>query len=123
MPCLLQPSHRVVIAALLAFAAVLVAAACSRTGRQVETGPVAAPAARPEPPAAPTPPPVDFATDVRPILEAGCRPCHFEGGVMYAKLPFDRPETIRHLGEMLFTRIDAPEDQATIRAFLAAGTE
>jgi hypothetical protein len=37
---------------------------------------------------------------------------------MYEKLPFDRAETIRHLGEKLFTRIKAPQEQATIRAFL-----
>jgi hypothetical protein len=39
---------------------------------------------------------------------------------MYEKLPFDRAETIRHLGEKLFTRIKAPQDQATIRSFLKA---
>jgi hypothetical protein len=62
---------------------------------------------------------VDFETGVRPLLEARCQPCHFAGGKMYEKLPFDRPETIHHLGERLFTRIKAPEDQALLRAFLA----
>lgn len=62
--------------------------------------------------------PVDFETQVRPILER-CQPCHFEGGKMYAQLPFDRPETVRTLGEKLFTRIKEPAEQATIRAFLA----
>jgi hypothetical protein len=60
----------------------------------------------------------DFDRDVKPILEKQCRPCHFTGGVMYEKLPFDRAETIRHLGEKLFTRIKAPDEQATIRSFL-----
>ena len=38
---------------------------------------------------------------------------------MYERLPFDRPETIRELGEKLFTRIKSEEEQALIRAFLA----
>jgi len=36
---------------------------------------------------------------VRPILEQRCTPCHFTGGKMYARLPFDRAETIVKLGE------------------------
>lgn len=64
-------------------------------------------------------PAVDFATQVRPLLEGRCQPCHFAGGTMYEKLPFDDPATIRHLGEQLFTRIKAEEERAVIRAFLA----
>lgn len=61
---------------------------------------------------------VDFETEVRPILER-CQPCHFEGGKMYDELPFDRPATIRKLGERLFTRIRDEQDQRIIRIFLA----
>ncbi len=61
----------------------------------------------------------DFGRDVRPILEQHCRPCHFEGGKMYERLPFDRPETIHTLGTRLFTRIKAEDEQAVIRRFLA----
>jgi len=68
---------------------------------------------------APQPPGAGFAARVRPILEARCMPCHFEGGKMYAQLPFDREETIRKLGESLFTRIKDEEERAAIRAFLA----
>jgi hypothetical protein len=64
----------------------------------------------------------DFARDVRPILEKSCQPCHFPGGKMYERLPFDRPETIRTLGTRLFTRIKAEDEQAVIRRFLAAGS-
>lgn len=62
---------------------------------------------------------VTFAHDVRPILEKRCVPCHFEGGKMYERLPFDRPETITKLGTKLFTRIKRDEEQKVIRAFLA----
>ena len=62
---------------------------------------------------------VDFKTDVRPIFEAKCQPCHFPGGKMYDKLPFDRPETIVKLNERLFMRIKDEPSRATIRRFLA----
>ena len=61
----------------------------------------------------------EFDSVVRPILHTKCMPCHFEGGKMYASLPFDRPETIRTLGEKLFTRIKDEESRTVIRAFLA----
>jgi len=62
---------------------------------------------------------VEFAHDVQPILKRRCDPCHFPGGVMHAKLPFDKPETIHQLGTKLFTRIKKEDEQAVIRAFLA----
>ena len=62
---------------------------------------------------------VDFVWQIKPILEENCQPCHFEGGKMYDKLPFDRPQTILNLGENLFTRLKDPDEQALIRAFLA----
>ena len=68
----------------------------------------------PQPPAAK----LDFTTHVKPIL-ARCQPCHFNGGTMYEKLPFDRPETVTKLGEKLFTRIQAENDRKIIREFLA----
>lgn len=64
-------------------------------------------------------PPVSFDTQIRPVLEKRCQPCHFTGGKMYAKLPFDRPQTIRSLGEKMFTRIRDPKEQALLQAFLA----
>lgn len=66
------------------------------------------------------PPPVDFQKEVRPILEQRCAPCHFTGGKMYAKLPFDQPETIHKLGTRLFTRIKDEREQKLIRSFLDA---
>lgn len=71
------------------------------------------------PPATVNRQPVDFTRDVRPILEKRCTPCHFAGGKMHAKLPFDKPETIHHLGDRLFSRIKKDDEQAVIRAFLA----
>ena len=63
-------------------------------------------------------PPVDFQSQILPILETRCQPCHFSGGKMYARLPFDRPATLYLLGTKLFTRIRDEEEQALLRAFL-----
>jgi hypothetical protein len=60
-----------------------------------------------------------FASDIRPILESRCQPCHFQGGQMYDKLPFDKPETITKLGTKLFTRIKNEDQQRVIRQFLS----
>lgn len=67
--------------------------------------------------------PVTFERDIKPILERRCTPCHFTGGKMYARLPFDRAETITKLGEKLFTRIKQDDEQKVIRAFLAASAK
>lgn len=63
---------------------------------------------------------VDFVKQVRPILDR-CQPCHFKGGTMYERYPFDTPGTVYQLGERLFTRIKDEKERAIIRAFLAQG--
>jgi hypothetical protein len=60
----------------------------------------------------------DFETDIKPIFQARCQPCHFQGGKVYEKLPFDKPETITKLGTRLFTRIKDEKEQQRIREFL-----
>jgi hypothetical protein len=61
---------------------------------------------------------VDFDSQIKPILQSKCMPCHFSGGVMYVRLPFDRPETIKKLGTKLFTRIQDENHRRLIRDFL-----
>lgn len=61
----------------------------------------------------------DFDKEIRPILQARCQPCHFQGGQVYDKLPFDKPATITRLGTKLFTRIKDEKEQKLIREFLA----
>ena len=62
---------------------------------------------------------LDFDTQIKPIFQSKCMPCHFSGGVQYEKLPFDRPETIKKLGTKLFTRIQDENHRRLIREFLA----
>jgi len=61
---------------------------------------------------------VDFETQLKPIFKSKCMPCHFSGGKMYDRLPFDKPETIRKLGTKLFTRIKEETDRRLIEDFL-----
>src|SRR5258705_1110631 len=67
----------------------------------------------------PSPAKIDFATQIRPVLEARCQPCHFSGGKVYQRMPFDRPETIKTLGTKLFTRIKDEKERQIICDFLA----
>ena len=62
---------------------------------------------------------VDFDTQLKPIFQSKCMPCHFSGGQMYDRLPFDKPATIRKLGTRLFTRIKDEHDRKLIEDFLA----
>ena len=62
---------------------------------------------------------IDFDTQLKPIFEQRCQPCHFSGGKVYAQMPFDRGETIKRLGTKLFTRIKDPREQELIRQYLA----
>ena len=65
------------------------------------------------------PPRIDFVTQVKPLLDPKCQPCHFNGGKVYATMPFDRAETIKTLGTKLFTRIKDEKQRQIIRDFLA----
>jgi hypothetical protein len=60
----------------------------------------------------------DFNTEIKPIFQARCQPCHFPGGQVYDRMPFDKPETITRLGTKLFTRIKDEKERTLIRQFL-----
>ena len=61
---------------------------------------------------------IDFDTQLKPIFQSKCMPCHFSGGQMYDRLPFDKPATIKKLGTRLFTRIKDEHDRKLIEDFL-----
>ena len=82
-----------------------------------------APSPSPGPSPSPTPERIDFAKQILPVLEEKCSPCHFPGGRMYERLPFDRQETIRTLGKATLTRLRDPVDQELMRSFLDQPTE
>jgi hypothetical protein len=88
----------------------------------VESGNIAKPARKAEPATVTTSTTakarVDFETQLKPIFQSKCMPCHFSGGKVYDRLPFDKPETIRKLGTKLFTRIKDENDRRLIEDFL-----
>jgi cytochrome c5 len=61
----------------------------------------------------------DFETEIKPIFQTRCQPCHFPGGKVYDRMPFDKAETINRLGTKLCTRIKDEKEQRLIRDFLA----
>jgi len=94
---------------------------CGRmnAGTRMTSAPGASTSEKTAPVAATTTARVDFSTQIKPILEAKCQPCHFSGGKVYAQMPFDRPETIKTMGTKLFTRIKDEKERQLIRDFLA----
>lgn len=120
-----QPLHRKILFAALASIAVLVS--CSshapaippvqETPPRVEAAPVSLQSAPADSPAAD-----NFTAQILPLF-GKCQPCHFKGGKMYAQLPFDDPQTIRRLGEKLFSRIQDQKEQAVLRAFFAMAAD
>lgn len=63
--------------------------------------------------------PVSFEANVLPILKNNCNPCHFPGGKMYDRLPFDKATTIINHSEGVLKRIKKEEDANMIRMFVS----
>jgi len=62
---------------------------------------------------------VDFKTQVQPILRKNCSPCHFPGGRLYDKLPFDKEGTIISQEPGILKRIKKEADIKLVRQFMA----
>ena len=63
-----------------------------------------------------------FQKHVLPLLQANCNPCHFPGGKVYKKLPFDDYKTVASLGKKLNTRLKQKKQQAVINGWIKSGT-
>jgi hypothetical protein len=61
-----------------------------------------------------------FKLKIQPILVSHCMPCHFTGGKMYEKMPFDNPATILkpEFKNGLLRRIKEEKENALIRQFI-----
>ena len=53
---------------------------------------------------------IDFANQVQPILVKNCSPCHFTGGKMYERMPFDKDTTIINHEKGILRRIKGDEN-------------
>ena len=62
---------------------------------------------------------VSFTLQIQPILVNHCSPCHFTGGKMYEKMPFDKGETIIKHEAGLLRRIKDEKEKAIIQKFIS----
>jgi len=53
---------------------------------------------------------IHFASQVQPILIKNCSPCHFTGGKMYERMPFDKDTTIINHETGILRRIKGDEN-------------
>ena len=59
--------------------------------------------------------PVTFKDAIAPMLKEKCTPCHFKGGKIYDRFPFEQYETVRKLGPKLNTRLKAERAEMVTR--------
>jgi hypothetical protein len=60
---------------------------------------------------------IHFASQIQPILVKNCSPCHFTGGKMYERMPFDKDTTIINHQAGILRRIKG-EENTLIRSFV-----
>jgi hypothetical protein len=58
---------------------------------------------------------VTFKADVAPLLNEKCQPCHFKGGKMFDKLPFDDYKTVLKIASRLNTRLKGKDADLVTR--------
>jgi hypothetical protein len=61
---------------------------------------------------------VNYATQILPLLQKKCTPCHFAGGKMYERMPFDKSETILSHEAGILKRIKDQPEADLIRQFI-----
>jgi len=61
---------------------------------------------------------INYQTQIQPILEKHCSPCHFTGGKMYEKMPFNKGATIIGHEAGILRRIKEEKDVALIRQYV-----
>ena len=67
------------------------------------------------PQSADKPKPVTFTADIAPLLAGKCQPCHFKGGKVFEKLPFDQYRTVVKIASRLNTRLKGADAQLVAR--------
>jgi hypothetical protein len=60
-----------------------------------------------------------FARDVQPVLARACDPCHFPGGKMYERMPFDDPKTVASHKAGVLRRLKGT-DRTTLERWISA---
>jgi hypothetical protein len=66
---------------------------------------------------------VNYQTQIQPLLQMTCSPCHFRGGKMYEKMPFDKGETIIAHEAGILKRIKDEQKVALIKKYIKQKTK
>jgi hypothetical protein len=61
---------------------------------------------------------IDFEKEIKPIFVKNCSPCHFPGGKMYDKLPFDKDTTILNHSASILKRIKNEAENTLLKEFI-----
>jgi hypothetical protein len=61
---------------------------------------------------------VNYNKEILPVLQKKCSPCHFPGGKLYEKLPFDNPVTILNHETGVFKRIKDQSEAGLIKEYI-----
>lgn len=62
-----------------------------------------------------------FTADIAPLLAAKCQPCHFKGGKVFDRLPFDQYKTVAKVASRLNTRLK-DKDAELVARWIEEGT-
>lgn len=60
----------------------------------------------------------DFKSVILPLLQKNCLPCHFPGGKMYEKMPFDKPLTIINHAVGALKRFSNKNEKELLKQFI-----
>ena len=60
---------------------------------------------------------IHFTSQIQPILVKNCSPCHFTGGKMYERMPFDKDTTIINHQAGILKRVKG-EENTLMRSFI-----
>jgi len=61
---------------------------------------------------------INFTKEIQPILEKNCSPCHFTGGKMYERMPFDASQTLLSHKEGILKRIKQEEENGLLKKYI-----
>jgi hypothetical protein len=61
---------------------------------------------------------ISFQKEIEPILVRRCSPCHFTGGVMYLRMPFDKDSSILQHPDGILKRIKDEKEKSRLQKFI-----
>ena len=61
---------------------------------------------------------IEFEKDIQPILQSHCTPCHFKGGKMYERMPFDQSKTLVDFQQGILRRLKNEDELAKVKEYL-----